>query len=144
NLFVIRRAALYTMGNQGERFPDFDRSTLAIEPNNLLFLSYRIMQAQAQGNMRQCLDAAAQLEEFLYTKIDRADEYSSLSLLLLTLLGDCYLEVDPEKAKSFYLRIIERRGDVSVIFDRLARTAKLTKNFEEEVYYLDKLARSEP
>jgi tetratricopeptide (TPR) repeat protein len=143
NLHLLRRFAILELGSSRITVKDLDFTQFGAEPQNILFLSFEVMFHLSRSKPNQALPIISKLGEILYQKIVGADDLHSFSYVLPNLLGDCWFVENPGIAKACFVRIIEKRGELPVILDKLARLSKSVNDFGSETQFLERLAASE-
>lgn len=119
SLYLWRRRVLMLLDGPDFQCPSHMPDLCALEPESLLFAALEVANQRRHNSGEMTLKAVSQLGEMLYAGIVGFDDLKSVEMVLAEVLGDAWVEIDPGKAEESYLSILERRGELPRILQKL-------------------------
>ncbi len=153
DLFIARRLAL--LGLTGHRdlvraIPEnFKRDSEQIgrsveaEPDNKLLLSDALRMSIHSDNANAGLGILSRLGSLLSSQIPTVENLKTFDVVIVELLGDLWQSEDPKKSEECYLRILQKKGEVSRVLRKLIALARKSGSIDGENAYLNRLSKVE-
>ena len=143
SLFICRRLCIINMWQSKVVSDEILEDMLHKDSSNLLFLSAAAQGSLRSKNMENLLNHLSELGELLKKQMTEFDDLNSIEVVLPELLGDSWSNINPETAQICYQRVVQRRGDMPRVLNKMIQISRSQKDFSGEASLLNRLIEVE-
>jgi len=143
-LYLWRRLAMLGVVGCGDHTEILPISrTLELEPDHKLFHSYAVQRALTTGAHALVLEHLSRIGGQIMKEVRGADHLAVFDAVMPELLGDAWTTENIDKAADCYHRILEKRGELPRILQKLIALARQSGAIDNEISLLHRLAKAE-
>ncbi len=143
-LYLWRRMAMLGIVGCGENAEVLPVGrALELEPDQKLFHSYAVQRALTTGSNTLVLDHLSRIGGQIMKEVRSADNLSVFDAVLPELLGDAWTSENIDRAADCYHRILEKRGEVPRVLQKLIALARQSGAIDNEISLLHRLGKAE-
>ena len=143
-LYLWRRLAMLGIVGCGDNSEVLPISrTLELEPDHKLFHSYAVQRALTTGSHSLVLEHLSRIGGQIMKEVRGADHLPVFDAVLPELLGDAWATENIDRAADCYHRILEKRGEVPRVLQKLIALARQSGAIDNEISLLHRLAKAE-